>query len=226
MSVKKDTWCQTTESARNKWREPDIDHSVNHENTTQEDHMQQAADDLVNQQTITQYESHCQKCGNVRSEAEHHSVCWQCWYRISENNGRAEQAIDEINSIDGCQISATDISHTTEINMEPNHWYRLAKRFEGPDEKNANDTAMKCATCSITNVLVSQQEIQTHCTNSSDCMRTDVRDSARTWKSSELHVRKDDDDNYDWSHTIDTQAEDTSDGEENFQIFLYTSVVY
>jgi len=108
---KKDTWCQTTESARNKSREPDIDHSINYENTTQADQMRQAAEDLVNQQTITQYASHCQKCGNVRSEAEHHSMCWQCWYRISENNGRAEQAIDEINktsSIDGYQISATD----------------------------------------------------------------------------------------------------------------------
>ena len=102
--------------------------------------------------------------------------------------------------------------------MEPDHWYRLAKRFEGPDEKSTNYTAMKCATCSITNVLVSQQEMQAHCTNSGDCMRTDVRDSTKTWKTSELHVRKDDDGNYDWSHTIDTQVEDTSDDEENFQI--------
>ena len=49
---KKDTWCQTTESARTKSREPDIDHSVNYENMTH------AAEDLVNQQTITQYASH------------------------------------------------------------------------------------------------------------------------------------------------------------------------
>ena len=148
-------------------------------------------------------------------------MCGQCWYRISENNGRAEQTIDEINktsSIDGCQISATDISHKTEINMEPDHWYRLAKIFEGPDEKSTNCTAVKCVTCNITNVSVSQQEMQTNCTNSDDCMGTDIRESAKTWKTSELHVRKDDDGNYDWSHTIDTQAEDTSDGEENFQI--------
>jgi len=180
--------------------------------------MQQAAEDLVNQQIITQYASHCQGCGNVRSKAKHHSMCWQCWYRIGENNGRTEQAADEINSVDGYKISATDILHNTEINMEPDHWYRLAKRFEGPDKKDTKDIAMKCATCSITNVLVSQHEIQTHCTNSSDCMRTDVRESAKTWKSSELHVRKDDDDNYDWSHATDTLAEDTSDDEENFQI--------
>ena len=139
-------------------------------------------------------------------------MCWQCWYRISENNGRTKQAIDEINNVDGCQITATDI-HSTEINMEHDHCYRMAKRFEGPDKKDMKDIVMKCATCGITNVLVSQHEIQTHCTNSSKCMRTDVRESTKTWKPSELHVRKDDDDNYDWSHNIDTLAEDTSDDE-------------
>ena len=212
---KKDTWCQTTESARTKSREPDIDHSVNYENTTQEDQMQQAAEDLVNQQTITQYASHCQGCGNVRSNTEHHSMCWQCWYRISENNGRAKQAIDEINKVDGCQITATDVH--TEINMEPDHWYRLAKKFEDPDKRDTEDTVRKCATCGITNVLVSQKEIQTHCGGSKECMKTDVRESAKTWKSSELHVRKNDDDIYDWSHH-DTLTEDTSDEEENLQM--------
>ena len=78
---------------------------------------------------------------------------------------------------------------------------------------------MKCVTCSITHVLliVNQQEIQAHCTNSGDCTRTDIRDSTKTWKTSELHARKDDDGNYDWSH-IDTQTEGTSDDEEKFQI--------
>jgi hypothetical protein len=143
-------------------------------------------------------------------------MCWQCWYRISENNGRAKQAIDEINKVDGCQITATDV-HSTEINMESDHWYRLAKRFEDPDKRDMKDTAMKCATCGITNVLVSQKEIQTHCGGSKECMKTDVRESAKTWKSSELHVRKNDDDIYDWSHH-DTLAEDTSDDEENLQM--------
>ena len=142
----------------------------------------------------------------------------QCWYRISANDERAEQAIDEISSIDGCQISATDISHTTEINMEFNHWYRLAKRFKGPDEKYTNETVMKCATCGITNVLVSQQEVQTHCASSGDCMKMDVRDMAKSWKSSELHVKKDNGGNYAWIPTIDTQAEDINDDEDNVQI--------
>ena len=53
--------------------------------------------------------------------------------------------------------------------------------------------------------------------SSKECMKTDVRESAKTWKSSELHVRKNDDDIYDWSHH-DTLAEDTSDDEENLQM--------
>ena len=49
-------------------------------------------------------------------------------------------------------------------------------------------------------------------------MKTDVRHTATSWKSSDLHVKKDDDNSYEWIPTIDTQSEDISDGEENFQI--------
>ena len=67
---KQENWCQTTEQARMKSREPEIDHTVDYENTTQEDQMQQAADELVNQHSFMQFSLQCQKCEGMRmSEA-------------------------------------------------------------------------------------------------------------------------------------------------------------
>ena len=57
-----DDWCQTTEAARMKSREPVIDHAIDYADTAQEDQMQHAADELVNQQRFMQFATQCQKC--------------------------------------------------------------------------------------------------------------------------------------------------------------------
>ena len=54
-----DEWCQTTEAARMKSQEPVIDHTVDYTDTTQADQIQQAADELVNQQQFVQFAAQC-----------------------------------------------------------------------------------------------------------------------------------------------------------------------
>ena len=114
-----DNWCQTTEAARMKSREPVIDHSIDYADTTQEDQIQHAADGLVNQQQFVQFAAQYQKCEGTCSAAEHHSICWQCWHRINSRDQRADQAITKIHSIDQREVDPTDQSCTTPIRMEP-----------------------------------------------------------------------------------------------------------
>ena len=214
---KHDDWCQTTEAARAKSREPEIDHSADYNNTTQEDQIQQAAEDLVNQQSFLQLSAECQKCEGIRARVEHHSICCQCWYQISMKDNRSEQAADEITKISGHKIVGTDLPQTAEIRMEPNHWYRFAKTFDTP-HKNEDESVKKCATCNITNVIVSHRELRTHCANKGECTKFDTREKAFVMKSAELHVSRDINGNYDWIPSLDKTAEDLIDEDEDIEM--------
>ena len=200
-----------------KSQEPAIDHTVDYADTTQADQLQQAADELVNQQQFVQFAAQCQKCKGTCSATEHHSICWQCWHRISSRDQRAEQSIVEIHNIDQREVDPTDQSCTTTIRMEPDIWYRFAKTFQDLIHDDT-ESVKKCATCNITNVIVSNKELRTHCNRQGDCKTVDTREAATVIVSSELHVKKDAEGQYDWSPQLQSPTDYIEDQEETVEV--------
>ena len=97
--------------------------------------------------------------------------------------------------------------------MEPDIWYRFAKTFQDPIQSET-ESVKKCATCSITNVVVSHKELRMHCSKLGDCKTVDTREAATVIVSSELHVRKDAEGQYDWVPQLPNSSDDIEDKEE------------
>ena len=210
---KNENWCQTTESARAKSREPDIDHTIHHNDTTQEDQMQQAAEDLVNQQNIAQHSLQCRGCERMRSGEDHHSVCWHCWYSICLKDERVQQASTEIPRVCGSDIVVKDALLNEKPEMVADIYYRLALPFINPDDKADDETVPKCILCRKQNILVGANEIAMHCDGKGSCHDIDTRENLFTMNSAQPHVMIDNEGKYTWVSTVSVPSEELEDDE-------------
>ena len=92
--------------------------------------------------------------------------------------------------------------------METDRYYRLARQFEVVDDRPIGETFSRCALCDTQGVMVDKAEKERYCAGTGECSTVDTESHMFTWKSSELHVRINADDEYEW-FPPDDEIEDT-----------------